>query len=237
MTRVVVGRVLTALVLAAAIGVALVAAGRIEIPRRFDPFAPLVVDDEVNWLTRMKLARTARDGALCVRALQGASRLSASPIADQKTGEACGYEDAVRIERAAPGFSPAGPAMTCRLALGWAMFERHALDAAAREIMGSQIARVEHLGVYACRNIYHKAQARRSEHAGANDIDIAAFVLADGRRVDVKRDWEGEGAAARFLRSARDGACRYFNVVLGPDYNEAHRDHFHLDMGGYRACR
>jgi len=35
----------------------------------------------------------------------------------------------------------------------------------------------------------------------------------------------------------RDGACRFFDVVLGPDYNDAHRDHFHLDMGAYRACR
>jgi hypothetical protein len=25
--------------------------------------------------------------------------------------------------------------------------------------------------------------------------------------------------------------------VLSPDYNEAHHDHFHFDMGSYRACR
>ena len=27
------------------------------------------------------------------------------------------------------------------------------------------------------------------------------------------------------------------HVVLGPDHNAAHRDHFHFDMGRYRACR
>ena len=28
----------------------------------------------------------------------------------------------------------------------------------------------------------------------------------------------------------RDGACGLFATVLSPDYNAAHRDHFHLDQ-------
>ncbi|MBU2089188.1 MAG: extensin family protein, partial [Alphaproteobacteria bacterium] len=36
---------------------------------------------------------------------------------------------------------------------------------------------------------------------------------------------------------ARDSACRYFNTVLGPEYNTAHADHFHLDLGKSRICR
>ena len=36
----------------------------------------------------------------------------------------------------------------------------------------------------------------------------------------------------------RAGACTQFGTVIGPEANEAHRDHFHLDMkkrpyGGY----
>ena len=42
---------------------------------------------------------------------------------------------------------------------------------------------------------------------------------------------------ARFLRAVHEGACDYFDVVLGPDYNRAHADHFHFDRGAYRACR
>ena len=57
------------------------------------------------------------------------------------------------------------------------------------------------------------------------------------------RDWGGEGAEgdeAAFLRRVRDGACGIFGTVLSPDYNEAHRDHLHLDQaargwGGF--CR
>jgi hypothetical protein len=34
-----------------------------------------------------------------------------------------------------------------------------------------------------------------------------------------------------------DGGCRLFRGMLSPDYNDAHRDHFHLDMGPYILCR
>ena len=53
----------------------------------------------------------------------------------------------------------------------------------------------------------------------------------------MARDWEGAGPDALFLRDVRAGACRFFKVVLGPDYNAAHRDHFHLDMAPYSICR
>ena len=35
---------------------------------------------------------------------------------------------------------------------------------------------------------------------------------------------------ARFLREAHDAACRIFGTTLGPEANEAHRNHFHVDM-------
>jgi len=30
---------------------------------------------------------------------------------------------------------------------------------------------------------------------------------------------------------------RLFQTVLGPDYNAAHANHFHMDMGSFRICR
>ena len=89
-----------------------------------------------------------------------------------------------------------------------------------------------------CRNINHSTEGRRSEHATANAIDLAGFVLADGQQITLKDDWSGSNARrSEFLRALRDGACDFFDVVLSPDYNEAHRDHFHFDMGSYRTCR
>jgi hypothetical protein len=38
------------------------------------------------------------------------------------------------------------------------------------------------------------------------------------------------GPQARFLREAHAAACRIFGTTLGPEANEAHRNHFHVDM-------
>ena len=45
------------------------------------------------------------------------------------------------------------------------------------------------------------------------------------------------GEAARFLRLVHEGACASFNVTLGQEYNAAHRDHLHVDMGLFHMCR
>lgn len=41
---------------------------------------------------------------------------------------------------------------------------------------------------------------------------------------------KGQTPEARFLRRISAGACATFGTVLGPEANEAHRDHFHFDM-------
>jgi hypothetical protein len=123
------------------------------------------------------------------------------------------------------------------VAAAWTLWERHALQPAARRHLGTEVAGLRHLGTYNCRNVNHAATGRRSEHATANAIDLAAFVLADGREVRLSRDWNGGPPEAGFLRAVRDGACRWFRGVLGPDHNAAHADHFPLDMGPWQACR
>lgn len=40
-----------------------------------------------------------------------------------------------------------------------------------------------------------------------------------------------------FLRRIHAGACRHFGTVLGPEANEAHRNHFHLDMAERKVKR
>ena len=103
---------------------------------------------------------------------------------------------------------------------------------------------VDHLGSYACRNINRGegavVEGARSRHATADALDISAFVLADGRRISVTQ-WPAataspDASVPLWLRAAHAGACRFFDGVLGPDYNAAHRDHFHLETGGYGMC-
>ncbi|MFN3746253.1 MAG: extensin family protein [Hyphomicrobiaceae bacterium] len=45
---------------------------------------------------------------------------------------------------------------------------------------------------------------------------------------------ENPGPRGRFLREIHEAACGTFGTVLGPEANEAHRDHFHLDMAKRR---
>ncbi|SCY67211.1 Extensin-like protein C-terminus [Microvirga guangxiensis] len=233
---VVLGRLAVAGLLGLAILSCLIWAGMVAVPRHLNPFAPLHIADEVNWLTRIKLSRLEGDGSQCLAVLEN-SDVSYKPIADRRSDDGCGLSNAVEIAGASRAVSRSFTA-SCPLAVAWAMFDEHVVGPAARRHLGQDVARMIHAGTYACRNINHRAQGRRSEHATANAIDIAGFVLADGREVDVKRDWEGEDQRrAAFLRAVRDGACRFFDVVLSPDYNEAHHDHFHFDMGSYRACR
>ena len=105
----------------------------------------------------------------------------------------------------------------------------------AEKYLGSPVERIVTYGTYSCRNV--AGSSRRSEHALANAIDIAAFKLADGRMVDVKSNWGQDTPEGKFLNKLHSGACRLFSVTLGPNYNAAHADHFHFDMGSGDLCR
>jgi len=200
------------------------------------PWTPLRLDQPVGLATRVKFARAAADPALCRRVLgEGGVTFLEEP--DRDFGE-CATWNTVRIQDgAAVALAPAAPVVTCPLALGYAFWSRHVVQPTARAELGEPVVRVEHYGAYACRNIYGRAEGRRSEHATANALDVAAFRTASGRRVSVVGDFRDEGARGRFLQTVRDGACPWFRAVLSPDYNTAHRDHFHLDFGRYGICR
>ncbi len=210
------------------------------LPPAYDPFAPLDLAAAPNLLTRLKLGRLERAPALCLRQLAagGSDGLDFPLVADRPSAVGCPIRDAVRVTGAGVRLLPAAFVATCPLAVAWALFEREVLQPAARAELGAPVVAVRHLGSYACRNLYHRPAGRRSEHATANAVDLAGFVLADGREVRVARDWPRGGTPeAAFLRAVHAGACRFFDAVLGPGYNAAHRDHFHLDMGRWRACR
>jgi len=154
------------------------------------------------------------------------------------TGEGCGFTDAVRIANAGTTRLSSPVVVSCRVALGLAMLDRHGVVPAAQLHLGTRVIRIDHLGTYSCRNINHAPSGRRSRHATADAVDIAGFQLADGRRLTLTADWPSPDAGrAAFLRAVRDAACRWFDVTLSPDFNALHHDHFHLDMGGRWACR
>nr|WP_187699301.1 MULTISPECIES: extensin family protein [unclassified Pseudomonas] len=209
--------------------------GWVPLPAEWNPWAPLDVRAVPNLLTRFKLGRLQDDPALCDEVLKS-SGLRVSHQADSPADAACPLRNTLRVQGAQVGLSSSFLA-SCPLAVAFALFERHSLQPAAQAVFGQAVTRVDHLGSFACRNMYGRAEGRLSQHASANALDIAGFRLADGRSINVLKDWPGEGANARFLRQVRDRACNDFNVVLSPDYNAAHRNHFHLDMGRWWVCR
>jgi hypothetical protein len=129
-------------------------------------------------------------------------------------------------------------AMTCPLARQYARWVREVVQPAARRSLGSAVARIETFGSYSCRPVNGQAGARLSEHGLANAVDVAAFQLADGRRITVLDGWNGaDGRARRFLRDVHRGGCERFSVGLGPDSDSLHANHLHFDMGARGTCR
>lgn len=213
---------------------ALVASGQVVLPYRYDPFAPLDLKAQRDWLTGFRLARLKRDGGVCLASLESAG-VSHRRLPDREGPDGCGLTDAVDLAANATDLG-ARVTATCQVAASWLLFEREVLQPAARTHLAQEVRRAEHLGTYACRRIAG-SETRWSQHATANAIDISGFVLANGSRITLLRDWAGDDREAAFLRALRDGACGLFNGVLGPDYNAAHADHFHLDNGPFRICR
>jgi hypothetical protein len=112
------------------------------------------------------------------------------------------------------------------------------VTAAAERRLHQAVVRIEIAGApYQCRPIAGRRDRRLSEHAFANAIDIGGFRLADGRVISVGSGWRGRPEERAFLRDVRNGACRYFQAVLSPDYNRAHAAHLHFDLGRDKMCR
>jgi len=223
-----IGAALAALLLG---GLAIVA----RAPPQDLPWKPLTLDQPIGLATHWKIARLAGDPARC-RAVLAAGGVVFRPSGALSDRGACEVRNAGGLYGGLPQLLPAHPALTCGEALALAVWGRQSVRPQSRELLGSEVVAVDHYGAYACRDIRGAGQGR-SQHAFANAIDIAGFRLADGRRVTVEAHYRDPGRRGAFLRGVRKDACRVFSTALGPDFNAAHHDHLHLDMGGWGTCR
>ena len=112
---------------------------------------------------------------------------------------------------------------------------------AAMRWFGSPVIEIKQIAAYSCRAMVGSGSSHVSEHAFGNAIDIAAFTLADGRRISVQEGWHGTPEQQGFLRDVHLAACENFTTVLAPGYNAAHYNHIHVDLmrrsSGDRPCR
>lgn len=126
--------------------------------------------------------------------------------------------------------------MDCRLAL--ALWQAGSVFAAHR------VVEVSDLGIYNYRCIGGGTPpgCTLSMHAYALAIDLAAFVTADGLRASVEEDFvvDSDATCTSDTEGEKDAllhaiVCELyqrgiFRILLTPNYNDAHRDHFHVDL-------
>lgn len=142
------------------------------------------------------------------------------------------------IQFLAPGNKSPYGALDCRLAL--------ALDALAEVLLlhDVKLARVDNFWRPGARLPGSK---KKSQHNYGLAIDLMGLELNDGRKLDVEEHFKGEIGApvcgpdavlteaderAILLRNLICDLARrgIFHVLLTPNFNEAHRNHFHLDI-------
>ena len=207
------------------------------VPARYSPLPALDLENPTALLIDWQLAELRHDAELCSRVLVP-PHIEAVPIGDNPLRKGCGWTNSVRVSSLGGARLPVDK-LSCQTAAALALWMAHEVQPLAESMLGQRVASVQHMGTYSCRNIVGNPFWKdvRSEHATANAIDISGFTLENGEKLSVLGDWRRKGQNARFLRAVHERACRYFRVALGPEFNRAHRDHFHYDRGFLSTCR
>jgi hypothetical protein len=126
----------------------------------------------------------------------------------------------------------------CRLVL--------ALDDFAAILEQHDIVDVRHYSIHRAAPKKWPDDKLGKQHIGGLAIDAARFIKKDGSDLVVLDDFKGRigaktcGPKARAAKTAeakelREIVCaavdaQLFNVVLTPDFNRKHRNHFHLEV-------
>ncbi|WP_223422749.1 extensin-like domain-containing protein [Tateyamaria pelophila] len=149
----------------------------------------------------------------------------------------CGIEEAVRLRSVSGVTLSQASLMDCKTANALKTWTEKSAKPALKST-GGGLAGYQVAAHYACRTRNNQKRARISEHGKGRAIDISGFVLKDGTRLTVLKDWNSRHGGA--LKSMHKGACGPFGTVLGPRSDRFHRDHFHFDTARYRSgpyCR
>jgi hypothetical protein len=127
------------------------------------------------------------------------------------------------------GVSPAAT-LACPLISVLDQWITEAVQPAAMKWFGEPVVEIKQISAYSCRGMNGDPNATISEHAFGNALDIAAFTLADGRKLDVQHGWHGSPEEQAFLHDVQASACEQFTTVLAPGSNAFHYNHIHVDL-------
>ena len=169
----------------------------------------------------------------CAKRLSGAHVLSEA-LGPIKEGM-CGTPAPLRLKGFEYGtgraltFEPE-PVVSCSLTEALHRWAAEVVQPEAGKLLQTRIVGMVTVASYDCRSRYNDQTKRLSEHAYVNALDVSEFVTEKGERIAIEKSWKAGDGRAAFLRAIHDGACRIFGTTLGPEANDAHRNHFHLDM-------
>ena len=169
----------------------------------------------------------------------GSSSIYGKKIARVRSSSnsACGFGNAVEVYSVAGVATMGNTRMQCNTAKQLETWTRKSAIPAVRRNTNEQLASMNVWVSYACRN--RSSGRRLSEHAKGNAVDIAGFKTNKGNTFTVAKDWR-KGKYGRAMLQMKSGACGPFGVVLHPDNDRQHWNHFHFDTsnksGGYRYC-
>jgi hypothetical protein len=111
----------------------------------------------------------------------------------------------------------------------------HAIADTLEDVSADGATALRHLGTYNCRLI--SGSSSLSRHGSGDAIDISGFDFEDGTRWTLVDDWEHDTTqfqtdGGEWLYDTAYGwhDQRLWNIVLTPNYNAAHDNHFHVDL-------
>jgi hypothetical protein len=150
------------------------------------------------------------------------------------TGRGCGIGDPVVLRTGIAEIGP-NPQIECEMALAWLDFEQRVVQPLAQEILNQPVAYIHQVSDYTCR-VSTGNRRKLSQHAHGLALDVAAFELPDGQIASVEAHYYADSKEGEFIRAVAEKACAFFSVVLTPNSDRYHSNHFHLDIGDSGIC-
>ncbi|AJY48135.1 hypothetical protein TM49_11210 [Martelella endophytica] len=156
----------------------------------------------------------------------------------------CGIDKPLKVSVVLEGVKlvPEGT-MRCETALAIANWAKTYVEPTATIALDkdAKLTEIHQASTYVCRTRNSVADAKISEHAKGNAVDVRSLTFSDGTTVDMEPRRKDGTATGAFQRTVSAAACLYFNTVLSPGSDATHQDHMHLDVitrkSGYRYCR
>lgn len=195
-----------------------------------------VPDDEVELAampppTKKEERKKKREAASKKGSVCGVASIKGEEIARIKSKvKGCGVEDPVAITSVAGVRLSQTATVDCSIAKALNRW----VEEVAQPAFNGNLIEMRVAAHYSCRSRNNVKGAKISEHGKGRAIDIAGFVLSNGKVLTVAQNYN------KLLRRIYKAGCGYFMTTLGPGSDGYHEDHFHFDASarnGGAYCR